>query len=91
VACRSLGRPWLACALIAVAGLASVSCDVGTSSDSADSSATAENGATDADGTPRAGARSALGKAKERAEKLVNEDVAEYNKKIEQAAEGKYP
>jgi hypothetical protein len=36
-------------------------------------------------------ARSALGKAKERAERLVNEDVAEYNKKIEDAAEGKIP
>ncbi|MBI1303766.1 MAG: hypothetical protein GC172_08260 [Phycisphaera sp.] len=37
------------------------------------------------------GARSALGKAKERAERLVNEEVAEYNRKLEEAAEGKYP
>jgi hypothetical protein len=36
------------------------------------------------------GARSALGKAKERAERLVNEEVAEYNRKLEEAAEGKY-
>jgi len=36
-------------------------------------------------------ARSALGKAKQRAERLVNEEVAEYNKKIEEAAEGKTP
>lgn len=36
-------------------------------------------------------AKSALGKAKERAERFVNEDVAEYNKKIEDAADGKIP
>ena len=43
------------------------------------------------DGLPKPEARSALGKAKERAERFVNEDVAEYNKKIEDAADGKYP
>jgi hypothetical protein len=37
------------------------------------------------------GAKSALGKAKERAERLVNEDIAEYNQKIEDAADGKIP
>lgn len=40
-------------------------------------------------GAPRA--KSALGKAKERAERLVNEDIAEYNQKIEDAADGKIP
>ena len=43
------------------------------------------------DGLPKPEARSALGKAKERAERFVNEDVAEYNKKVEDAADGKYP
>jgi len=36
-------------------------------------------------------AHSALGKAKQAADKLVNEDIAEYNKKLEQAVDGKYP
>jgi hypothetical protein len=33
-------------------------------------------------------AKSALGKAKQAAERLVNEDVAEYNRKLEEAADG---
>jgi len=44
---------------------------------------TAEN-----DGKPRA--KSALGKAKEAAERLVDEDIAEYNRKLEEAADGKF-
>ncbi|MFM7052353.1 MAG: hypothetical protein ACKOYN_09505 [Planctomycetota bacterium] len=36
------------------------------------------------------GANSAYGKARERATRLVEEDVAEYNKKLEDAAEGKF-
>ncbi|MEY3026257.1 MAG: hypothetical protein RLZZ238_1154 [Planctomycetota bacterium] len=35
-------------------------------------------------------ARSALGKAKEAAERLVDEDIAEYNRKLEEAADGKF-
>lgn len=42
-------------------------------------------------GEPQPEARSALGKAKQRAEKLVNEDVAEYNRKLEEAIDGKTP
>lgn len=38
---------------------------------------------TSADG----GAKSTLGKAKQAAERVINEDVAEYNKKLEQAAD----
>lgn len=45
----------------------------------------------DHSGLPQPEARSALGKAKQRAEKLVNEDVAEYNKKLEEAIDGKTP
>lgn len=45
----------------------------------------------DQTGLPQPEARSALGKAKQRAEKLVNEDVAEYNKKLEEAIDGKTP
>jgi hypothetical protein len=45
----------------------------------------------DQSGLPQPEARSALGKAKQRAEKLVNEDVAEYNKKLEEAIDGKTP
>ncbi len=33
-------------------------------------------------------AKSALGKARQAAERLVNEDVAEYNRKLEEAADG---
>lgn len=50
------------------------------------------NNATAADdplGTKK-GANSAYGKARERAERLVEEDVAEYNKKLEDAADGKF-
>jgi hypothetical protein len=36
------------------------------------------------------GARSALGKAKESAERVINEDIAEYNRKLEEAADGKF-
>lgn len=36
------------------------------------------------------GANSAYGKARERATRLVEEDVAEYNKKLEDAADGKF-
>lgn len=36
------------------------------------------------------GARSALGKARESAERVVNEDIAEYNRKLEEAADGKF-
>ncbi|MFZ9882645.1 MAG: hypothetical protein ACO3QC_14740, partial [Phycisphaerales bacterium] len=36
------------------------------------------------------GANSAYGKARERAERLIEEDVAEYNKKLEDAADGKF-
>jgi len=39
-------------------------------------------------GKPRA--KSALGKAKEAAERLVDEDIAEYNRKLEEAADGKF-
>jgi hypothetical protein len=43
---------------------------------------------TENDGKPRA--KSALGKAKEAAERLVDEDIAEYNRKLEEAADGKF-
>ena len=33
-------------------------------------------------------AKSALGKAKQAAERLIEEDVAEYNRKLEEAADG---
>ena len=33
-------------------------------------------------------AKSALGKARQSAERLINEDVAEYNRKLEEAADG---
>jgi len=37
------------------------------------------------------GARSALGKARESAQRLVDEDIAEYNRKLEEAADGAFP
>lgn len=37
--------------------------------------------------TAEPGAKSYLGKAKQAAERVINEDVAEYNKKVEQAAD----
>jgi len=90
---------WAACVVLALGALAASGCEVQSSSDAgnggsanaAGGGSTTENETTDAAGLPKPAARSALGKAKERAEKLINEDVAEYNKKIEQAAEGKYP
>jgi len=36
-------------------------------------------------------ARSALGKARESAQRLVDEDIAEYNRKLEEAADGTFP
>lgn len=83
--CASLG--------MAILALAPLGCEVESSSgqDAAAGAAGASGDQTGPDGLPQPGARSVLGKARERAEKLVNEDVAEYNKKLEQAAEGKYP
>jgi hypothetical protein len=40
--------------------------------------------------TEKPRAKSALGKAKEAAERLVDEDIAEYNRKLEEAADGKF-
>lgn len=36
-------------------------------------------------------ARSALGKARESAQRLVDEDIAEYNRKLEEAVDGTFP
>lgn len=91
--------PLALCAILTLGAFALPGCDVGNSDSSSGASGAAANAPgttendseTDPDGTPKAGARSVLGKAKERAERLVNEDIAEYNKKIEQAADGKYP
>lgn len=81
-----------ACAALSIAVAALVGCDQQAEDEPRGGGyvePTAEN--QDADGLPKPEARSALGKAKERAERLVNEEVAEYNKKIEKAAEGTYP
>jgi hypothetical protein len=48
----------------------------------------AESSAATGEGEPAA--KSTLGKAKQAAEKVINEDVAEYNKKLEQAADDVY-
>ena len=49
----------------------------------------AQTSQTNADGSTQAepGAKSYLGKAKQAAERVIKEDVAEYNKKVEQAAD----
>ena len=49
----------------------------------------AQNSQTNPDGSaqPEPEAKSYLGKAKQAAERVIKEDVAEYNKKIEQAAD----
>jgi len=47
-----------------------------------------ESGAATTEGEPAA--KSTLGKAKQAAEKVINEDVAEYNRKLEQAADDVY-
>jgi hypothetical protein len=54
----------------------------------AESPKKAESGATTTEGEPAA--KSTLGKAKQAAEKVINEDVAEYNRKLEQAADDVY-
>lgn len=81
-----------ACAAFSIAVFALVGCDQQAEDEPRGGGyvePTAEN--QNPDGLPQPEARSALGKAKQRAEKLVNEEVAEYNKKIEKAAEGTYP
>jgi len=79
----------VAAASLAFASLAAFGCeDLSSESGAAPQPVTGAAGA-DADGDP--GARSTLGKAKERAERLVNEEVAEYNRKLEEAIDGKYP
>jgi len=55
--------------------------------DAAKAPPTASDAADSGDGQPRA--RSALGKARERAERLEGE-VAEYQKKLEKAADGEF-
>jgi hypothetical protein len=45
----------------------------------------------DASGLPEPEAKSVLGKAKQSAERVINEDIAEYNRKIEKAADEVYP
>jgi hypothetical protein len=54
----------------------------------AESPKKAESGAATTEGEPAA--KSTLGKAKQAAEKVINEDVAEYNRKLEQAADDVY-
>ena len=44
-------------------------------------------GSADGSTEPEPEAKSYLGKAKQAAERVINEDVAEYNKKVEQAAD----
>lgn len=44
----------------------------------------------DEPGTPQPEAKSVLGRAKQSAERVINEDIAEYNRKLEEAADGKY-
>jgi hypothetical protein len=44
-------------------------------------------GSADGSSEPEPEAKSYLGKAKQAAERVINEDVAEYNKKVEQAAD----
>ncbi|MEY3142823.1 MAG: hypothetical protein RLY21_1316 [Planctomycetota bacterium] len=96
--CESRMRRWnLGCRQIACAGLSLAACALtGCEQQAAEqpvatgsTAPTTENQVDD--GLPQPEARSALGKAKQSAERLVNEDVAEYNKKIEEAAEGKFP
>lgn len=96
--CESRERRWnlgcrrAACIGLSLVALALVGCDQQPSDEARGGGYTepkTEN--QGADGLPQPEAKSALGKAKQRAEKLVNEDVAEYNKKIEDAADGKYP
>jgi hypothetical protein len=45
------------------------------------------DGSTDGSTQAEPEAKSYLGKAKQAAERVINEDVAEYNKKLEQAAD----
>lgn len=40
---------------------------------------------------PEPAAKSTLGKAKQAAERVINEDIAEYNKKLEKAADEVFP
>jgi hypothetical protein len=92
IARARLPIPRAACAALSIALAILVGCDQQAEDEPRGGGyvePTAEN--QDADGLPKPEARSARGQAKERAEKLVNEDVAEYNKKIEKAAEGTYP
>lgn len=89
---RGLGSRRFACIGLSLAALALVGCEQQPSDEPRGggyTEPTTEN--QGADGLPQPEAKSALGKAKQSAERLVNEDVAEYNKKIEEAAEGKYP
>lgn len=53
----------------------------------ADRPAQQESTATSSAPADGGGAKSTLGKAKQAAERVINEDVAEYNKKLEQAAD----
>lgn len=87
-----LGCRRIACLGLSLAALAIIGCEQQPSDEPRGGGYTepkTENQGTD--GLPQPEAKSALGKAKQSAERLVNEDVAEYNKKIEEAAEGKYP
>jgi len=85
--CRRVACVGLSMMAVALGGCEQQAADQAAAGGSAN--ATTENQVDD--GLQQPEAKSALGKAKERAEKLVNEDVAEYNKKIEAAAEGKFP
>lgn len=44
----------------------------------------------DEPGTPKPEAKSVLGRAKQSAERIIEEDIAEYNRKLEEAADGKF-
>lgn len=83
----------VAATAIVAASLAALGCeDLSGDAGATQQQPPAANAGTESEGLEtEPGARSALGKAKERAERLVNEEVAEYNRKLEEAAEGRYP
>lgn len=85
-------RRWMACACVA-AGAIALGCEQEATDEPrgggyvADRPAQQESTATSSASADGGGAKSTLGKAKQAAERVIKEDVAEYNKKIEQAAD----